>query len=176
MRTAAAEAFTEGVETFSKLLRTAKKNRLSLASHAFYGPRARAALAKIRKSFLMMKRDYPEERFPRVSFQLETIEPLLSKLIAIFPEDPKGMLQLLDEIAFKVSSDLSAEFDSAQATPLTSGTAPFLPGDLVTDRYPVLQNILWEVNRSYDVACYNSCAAMIRRLVESLIIEAFEQH
>ena len=39
-----------------------------------------------------------------------------------------------------------------------------------------LQKILWEANRCYDAACYNACAAMMRRLVENLIVEAFERH
>jgi Domain of unknown function (DUF4145) len=39
-----------------------------------------------------------------------------------------------------------------------------------------LQRILWEANRCYDAACYNACAAMMRRLVEGLVIEAFERH
>ncbi len=39
-----------------------------------------------------------------------------------------------------------------------------------------MKKVLWEVNRCYDAACYNACAAMIRRLTETLIIEAFEHH
>jgi hypothetical protein len=124
----------------------------------------------------MMKRDYPDERFPRVSFQLTSIEPLISKLVELFPSDPEGMLSLLNEISFKVDSDLAAELDAPQANPLLSTAVPFLPNDLIDERHRVLQKILWEVNRCYDAACYNSCAAMIRRLVESLVIDSFERH
>lgn len=176
MRTSSADDFVAGIEELAKILRTAKQNRFSLASHRFYAPKARTRLAGIRKNFLMMKRDYPEERFPRVAFQLATIEPLVSKLVEIYPSDPREMLRLLDEISFKVESDLAAELDAPQATPLLSTSAPFLPNDLIDERHVVLQKVLWEANRCYDAACYNACAAMMRRLVESLIIEAFERH
>jgi hypothetical protein len=57
---------------------------------------------------------------------------------------------------------------------LVSRPTPFLPADLIEDRHGVLRKILWEANRCYDAACYNACATMMRRLVESLLIGAFE--
>jgi len=176
MRTSSAEKFVSELFSYSKLLRAAKKNKISIASHRFYAPKARSGLALLRKSFIMLMRDFPEERFPRVAFQLATIEPLISKLTEMFPSDIKGMISLLDEISFKVESDLAAELDAPEATPILSTSVPFLPNDLIDNRHTVLQKVLWEANRCYDAACYNSCAAMIRRLVENLIIEAFEHH
>jgi hypothetical protein len=176
MRTSSADEFFASLGILKKILRTAKKNRLNLASHSFYAPKAQASLASVRRSFLRMKRDYPQERFQGVAFQLAAIEPLISRLVEIFPSAPAEMLRLLDEISFKADSDLSAELDDEQATPVLSTEAPFLPEDLIDDRHGVLKKVLWEANRNYDAACYNSCAAMIRRLVESLIIEAFERH
>lgn len=163
------------MKELAKILRTAKRNRFSLASHRFYAPKARSSLARLRKSFLLLRRDYPEERFPRVAFQLATVEPLVSKLVAIFPSEPKEMLKFLDEISFKVDSDLAVELDAPQAAPVLSTSVPFLPNEIISDRHGVLQKVLWEANRCYDAACYNACAAMIRRLVESLVIEAFER-
>lgn len=174
MPASSAEDFREAVRAFAGILQAAKRNRSSLASHRFYAPKARASLARLRKSFLMLKRDYPDERYPRVAFQLTTIDPLVSKLVERFPNDQAGMLQLINEIGFKTESDLAAELESPQALPALSTSAPFLPDDLIDDRHGVQQKILWEANRCYDAACYNACAAMIRRLVENLIIEAFE--
>jgi len=176
MRTASAEDFVTALPALEKLLRAALKNRASLASHKFYAPKARAALAAVRKNFSMLKRDYPDERFPRVAFQLATIEPLVARLVEVFPSQPREMLRLTIEIAFKVESDLAAELDAPEATPMLSTSAPFLPNDLVEARQGVLHKVLWEANRCYDAACYNGCAALIRRLIESLIIEAFEKH
>jgi hypothetical protein len=123
---------------------------------------------------VLLKRDYPDARFPRVAFQITAIEPLVAKIIELFPSEPREMLRLLQELQFKVESDLAAELDAPEATPSLAPAAPFLPNDLVPDRYGVLQKILWEANRCYDGACYNACAAMMRRLIETLIIEAFE--
>lgn len=175
MPASAAEEFREAVGAFAGILRTAKRNRASLAAHKYYAPKARAGLARLRKSFLVLRRDYPDARFPRVAFQLTTIEPLVSKLVELFPDDLGGMAQLIDEITFKTEADLAAELESPQATPALSTTAPFLPDDLIDDRHGVHKKTLWEANRCYDAACYNACAAMIRRLVEGLIIEAFER-
>jgi len=177
MRTAAANDFVAAIEPFAAILKTAKKNRYSLSTHEKYAPRARAALARLRKSFILMKRDYPEERFPRVAFQLASIEPLVESLTESFPIDVKGMLQLAEELAFKAQSDLAAELDSSAASAaVAEQDPPFLPDDLIEERFGVMQKVLWEANRCYNRGCYNACAAMIRRLVENLVIEAFEHH
>jgi hypothetical protein len=47
--------------------------------------------------------------------------------------------------------------------------------DLIDARFGVMQKVLWEANLCYERGCYNACAAMIRRLVENLIIECYEQ-
>ncbi len=176
MITASAKEFRERLADCAKDLRTAKKNKVSLASHSFYSQKVRSALAALRKAFLRILQDYPKDRFPKVAFQLATIEPVLQTLIAIYPARPAEMLSLVEEIKFKVDSELAAELEAPEAIPILSTDAPFLPDDLVEDRHFVLKKVLWEANRCYDAACYNSCATMIRRFVENLIIEAFEHH
>lgn len=176
MVTASAKEFRERLADCAKVLQTARKNKVSLASHSYYSQKVRSALAGLRKAFLRILQDYPQERFPKVAFQLATIEPILQKLIAVYPTRPVEMLRLVGDIKFKVESELAAELESPDSTPVLSTDVPFLPDDLVEDRYHVLKKILWEANRCYDAACYNACATMIRRLVESLIIEAFEHH
>lgn len=176
MRTSSADNFVAALKEIGKILRTVTKKRYSIATHRAYAPKARAALAALRKHFLMLKRDYPDQRFPKVAFELATIEPLVSGVVELFPGEPREMLRLVEEIDFKVDSDLAAELDAPEATASLSPSVPFLPSDLIPDRLGILQKILWEANRCYDAACYNACAAMLRRLVESLVIEAFERH
>ena len=86
------------------------------------------------------------------------------------------MSKLADEIAFKTRSDLAAEIEAVGTPTTTTPTVSFIPNDLIDDRHGVLKKVLWEVNRCYDGACYNGCAAMTRRLVESLIVQGFEHH
>ncbi len=159
-----------------RALRAAKKRRVRLSSYSFYSGKVRSALAGLRKSFLALQRDYPQERYPKVAFQLVTIEPLLKRMITSYPTEASELLRLAEEIKFKAESDLAAEIESVDKAVSVSFSAPFIPNDLIEDRHSLFKKILWEINRSYDVACYNSCAAMIRRLAESLIIEAFEHH
>jgi hypothetical protein len=170
------EDFSRRLLECVKVLRTAKRNRISLASHSFYSTKVRSALASLRKSFLGLQRDYPPERFPRVAFQLATIEPLLHQMVSLYPAPPTEMLKLADEIAFKVQSDLAAEIEAPESIPNLTSSIPFIPNDLIEERDYILKKVLWEINRCYEAACYNSCAAMIRRLVENLIIMAFEHH
>ena len=39
-----------------------------------------------------------------------------------------------------------------------------------------IESVVNQINSTYENACYDACAVMIRRLIETLIIEAFEHH
>ena len=41
-------------------------------------------------------------------------------------------------------------------------------------RRPYLEEVVHQINRIYADSCFDACAVMLRRLVESLIIEVFE--
>ncbi len=177
MSTASSEEFNQRLVETIKALCAAKKNKVRLSSTSFYANKVRLALANLRKSFLAIQRDYPPERYPKVAFQLATIEPLLQSIITTYPTKATDeLLQLANEIEFKVKSDLAAELEATDTTLTPSSSPSFIPNDLIEERHHVLKKVLWEINRCYDAACYNSCAAMVRRLTESLIIEAFEHH
>lgn len=177
MATASSEEFKQRLVETIKALRAAKKNKIKLSSTSFYANKVRLALANLRKSFLALQRDYPPERYPKVAFQLATIEPLLQSFISTYPAKPtRELLRLANEIDFKVKSDLAAELEATDAMLTPSTSPPFIPNELIEERHHILKKVLWEINRCYDAACYNSCAAMIRRLTESLIIETFEYH
>jgi hypothetical protein len=51
-----------------------------------------------------------------------------------------------------------------------------LPNAVVKDSHHYLKVIVYQINLTYESACYDACAVLIRRLVETLIIEAFERH
>lgn len=170
------EEFVQRLDDIIKALRVAKRNKISLASHTFYSAKVRGALAGVRKAFLGLERDYPPERYPRVAFQIATIGPLVQRLTAIYPAPPVEMLKLADEITFKACSDLAGEMDAAGTPTTAPASVVFIPNDLIDDRHGVLKKVLWEINHCYESACYNGCAAMIRRLVESLIVQGFEHH
>lgn len=50
-----------------------------------------------------------------------------------------------------------------------------LPNAVVKDTRGYIETVTHQINTTYENACYDACAVMIRRLVETLIIEAFER-
>jgi hypothetical protein len=167
-----ATALTECI----KVLKTAKKHKVNLSLHSYYAEKVPTKLAGVRRAFLKLQRDYPKERFPSVAFRLATLEPLVNKAVEIYPSPPAQMIELLGEVKFREQSELRAEIEMAETQTVTDAQPPFLPEDLIEERHGILKRVLWEINETYLAACYNSCAAMIRRLTEALIIEAYEHH
>jgi hypothetical protein len=51
-----------------------------------------------------------------------------------------------------------------------------IPTSLVRGTRRYIETIVNEINGCYERGWYNACAVMIRRLVETLIIEAYEHH
>lgn len=53
---------------------------------------------------------------------------------------------------------------------------PVIPFVLVRDTRGYIERITHQINGTYTNGWYDSCAVMIRRLIETLIIEAYEKH
>jgi hypothetical protein len=51
-----------------------------------------------------------------------------------------------------------------------------LPHSLFRQTRGYIEKIVYQINITYDKTCYDACAVMIRRLIETLIIESFENH
>ena len=51
-----------------------------------------------------------------------------------------------------------------------------LPQNLFKETRGYLENISFQINMAYESTCYDACAVMIRRLIETLIIESFEHY
>ncbi|SRR6266581_5500018 len=66
------------------------------------------------------------------------------------------------------------------ARPPSEITAPYdqpvLPHSLFEETRGYIERVVYQINRTYEHTCYDACAVMIRRLVEILIIEVFEEH
>ncbi|SRR6266550_2402781 len=165
--------FGDALKELEKSLKVAKKHKISLASHAFYSVKVRSTLAELWKAFLSLKKKNPPDQHPGVAYQLATIEPMVQRLVAMYPTDPNQMLPVVQDIQFKSDSDLAAELDQLDSASLTAASTLFLPTDIFEPRHGVLNKVLWEVNTCYEEECYNASATMLRRILETLIIEAF---
>ena len=53
---------------------------------------------------------------------------------------------------------------------------PVIYFSLVRNTRGYIERVIHQINGSYSKGWYDACAVMIRRLVETLIIEAFEEH
>jgi hypothetical protein len=64
--------------------------------------------------------------------------------------------------------------------PPSSGTRPtgqnILPHALVQNTRGYIERVVFQINGCYEHGWYDSCAVMMRRLLETLIIECFEAH
>ena len=60
--------------------------------------------------------------------------------------------------------------------PIESQSESILPKDLLRSRRGYLESLVTQINGCYENAWYDSCAAMMRRLTEILLIEAYHHH
>ena len=72
--------------------------------------------------------------------------------------------------------EVQSEVD-LQLGPLPDGTPSGISPVLPTSRFgkrPYLLQVVRQINVTYSSACYDACAVLIRRLIETLLIEAYE--
>lgn len=51
-----------------------------------------------------------------------------------------------------------------------------LPDSIFRGTRGYIEKIVFQINRSYEQACYDGCSVLMRRLLETLIVEAFERN
>jgi hypothetical protein len=81
--------------------------------------------------------------------------------------------------ALSIAKAIQAEVPR-RGRPPEEGMAPeseqVLPHSVVRGTRGYIEKILIQVNGTYERGWFDACAVMIRRLLETLIIEAFEHH
>ncbi len=80
--------------------------------------------------------------------------------------------------AFRVKITARAKLDKkfinlSQGMPIQESDS-ILPRELFNDTRGYIENVVRQVNSSFDSGLYDCCAVMCRRLLETLIIESFE--
>ena len=81
-------------------------------------------------------------------------------------------------MAISLAKDLASEapkqsVPSAGTRPLSQ---PMLPHALVLNTRGYIERIVFQINGCYEKGWFDGCAVMMRRLIETLIIECFEAH
>ncbi|HTY26322.1 MAG TPA: hypothetical protein VMC85_24560, partial [Desulfomonilaceae bacterium] len=79
------------------------------------------------------------------------------------------------EIAKKIQREAPIRY-----VPPSEGTKPLsqnvLPHALVKNTRGYIERVAFQINGSYEKGWFDACAVMMRRLIETLIIECFEAH
>lgn len=79
------------------------------------------------------------------------------------------------EAAFKLNSELQSIAGPPEEG-LLANSQQVLNMVLVANTRPYIIKIANQINGTYEMGWYDGCAVMIRRLVETLLIECFEAH
>jgi hypothetical protein len=163
--------FADSIRVLENTVGTAKRHQFRLRSHNYYGPKAQDQLAALRKFFLTLKNAFPREKYPEVGAHLAEIEPQVEAIRLNLNNPAADIGAVLQEMRQRVRADLAVAIQAIQSGPQMAAP-PFLPPEIIPNG--VYRRVIEEANECYRSKCYNACAAMLRRLVESLIIEAFE--
>ncbi len=78
--------------------------------------------------------------------------------------------------AISISKSIQSDVDDLLGPPpdgTTSGVTPLLPTSRFRKRGYLIQ-IVRQINVNYIQACYDGCAVLMRRLIETLLIESYE--
>lgn len=81
-------------------------------------------------------------------------------------------LQSLLEAARDIQDDVPTK--PAPPKPEASVSAKVVPKEVISESRPYIQKIANQVNGSYEHGWFDACLVMMRRLMETLIIECFE--
>jgi hypothetical protein len=88
------------------------------------------------------------------------------------------MLDLARE-AVRLAKALQADAPKVFLPP-SEGTRPstqqILPHAMVRSTRGYLERVCFQINGCYEQGWFDACAVMMRRLLETLIVEAFERH
>lgn len=76
----------------------------------------------------------------------------------------KAIQDEVNQVWLPPSEGLRSRHEMVLARSLVKGTRGYI------------ESVVNQINSTYENACYDACAVMIRRLIETLIIEAFEHH
>lgn len=74
----------------------------------------------------------------------------------------------------KISRDIRGEIGKIPISGLTQSSNPLIPISLVAHSRGYIVAIVREINISYSHGSYTACLVLIRRLIETLLIEVFE--
>lgn len=166
----------ELLEELGKIL--AKANRDS-GSLQYGDPKTREfreRLAELRKHSANLLNDFPRDAFPLIARAVKELSNRVNTLVAEFPGSIADHTQAIEELKTTWFIKVKPEIYRVEvALAVTAGVV--LPEDpaMFTGKDKYVREIVFEINRSFRNGAYNGCSVLMRRLVETLIIQAHEK-
>jgi hypothetical protein len=136
----------------------------------------RERLAELRKLSGELLNTFPRDTFPLVARAMKSLANAVNSLVADFPgsiHDHKRTVEVLKTVWFlRVKPEI---YRVELALAETGGV--ILPEDpaLFRGRDKYLREIVFEINRCFRTGAYNGCSVLMRRLLETLIIQVHEK-
>jgi hypothetical protein len=175
MRAGAIVRFKETLAVAESSLEEAQAGNHPVGGGGEVATRLRRALGELRSQTSDILSTFPSDSFGNLVRSLEELEDLVKKAVSKYPSDPAGLGSDLEAIDLLWDMRVLPEMFEIPMSPKMNPGAPFIPEQIFAKCSTELQHIVHEANIDYVYACYNSCAVMIRHVVEMMIIAAYEK-
>jgi hypothetical protein len=161
--------FGNAVQEIVRLSSVACKNRHSLSGHGYYGEKFHAAVVELVRANRLLK--------TVLSSLGSDVREAFDSALAVL-QDPDSKHHQRQDAARKIAAltrlELAAAVEASDE-PKIPATEPVLPSAVLRNSPKYLRRILLQANGSYLEGWFDASAVMLRRLVESLVIELYER-
>jgi len=157
-----------------KVSKTAKKHNKSLSGDNYYGNKfgeLRSAFAQTRKELGSMIENMEQPDLKKANNLLEPYFELLVK-----PDTSQNdRFSAKKQVFFVLHSQIEPFLRDIKIGKIPK-TDAVIPIDIVKGTRGYIEKIAQQANGCYESGWFDACAVMIRRVIETLIIECFECH
>jgi hypothetical protein len=136
----------------------------------------RERLAELRKHSANLLNDFPRDAFPLVARAVKELSNRVNVLVADFPGSIPRHKQAIEELKTTWFIKVKPEIYRVEvALAVTAGV--ILPEDpsMFKGKDKYLREIVFEINRCFRSGAYSGCSVLMRRLLETLIIQSHEK-
>ena len=169
---AVADNLLKQVKEACEIARTAMRHRKSLSGDNFYGNKFHQLVIALSNNEAKLKKlaadTLEESELAKLSSSIETIKSTSTL-------SNKARTDALKEASLIFQSVLLPRLEGLNADPVPE-TQQVLPMAVVEGTRGYIERVVLQANGCYERQWYDACAVMIRRLVETLIIEVYESH
>lgn len=158
-------------EKACEIARTAMRNRKSLAGDNPYGNRFHEAIVALSTTESKLRSVLSGIHLSPAD--LERFNCNLSVVKDAAATKPKQRAAALKELRLLCQSVILPKIESITASPVPA-TENVLPMSVVKGTRGYIEKVVMQANGTYEHQWYDACSVMIRRVVETLIIEVYE--